>query len=85
MHRRTLEQLIENLYLSGEQSVGKSETSNLVDFKLIKFDCLGKSYCLNHFADTSFAGSAMRTTEGVWLSCTPTDSYLLVPLDFEGA
>ncbi|KAG9087788.1 hypothetical protein FRC06_002366, partial [Ceratobasidium sp. 370] len=33
---------------------------------------------------TSFAGSAMRTTEGVWLSCTPTESYLLVSLDFEG-
>ncbi|QRW25765.1 GTP-binding protein [Rhizoctonia solani] len=45
---------------------------------------VGKSYCLNHFADTSFAGSAMRTTEGVWLSCTPTDDYLLVSLDFEG-
>ncbi|QRV98718.1 E3 ubiquitin-protein ligase TRIP12 [Ceratobasidium sp. AG-Ba] len=45
---------------------------------------VGKSYCLNHFADTSFAGSAMRTTEGVWLSCTPTESYLLVSLDFEG-
>ncbi|KDN38013.1 hypothetical protein RSAG8_09786, partial [Rhizoctonia solani AG-8 WAC10335] len=45
---------------------------------------VGKSYCLNHFADTSFAGSAMRTTEGVWLSCTPTDGYLLVSLDFEG-
>ncbi|KDN33971.1 hypothetical protein RSAG8_12942, partial [Rhizoctonia solani AG-8 WAC10335] len=45
---------------------------------------VGKSYCLNHFSDTSFAGSAMRTTEGVWLSCTPTDDYLLVSLDFEG-
>ncbi|KAG8693956.1 hypothetical protein FRC09_010163, partial [Ceratobasidium sp. 395] len=45
---------------------------------------VGKSYCLNHFADTLFAGSAMRTTEGVWLSCTPTESYLLVSLDFEG-
>ncbi|KAL5634326.1 hypothetical protein ACGC1H_002410 [Rhizoctonia solani] len=45
---------------------------------------VGKSYCLNHFADTSFAGSAMRTTEGAWLSCTPTSDYLLVSLDFEG-
>ncbi|CUA74082.1 E3 ubiquitin-protein ligase TRIP12 [Rhizoctonia solani] len=45
---------------------------------------VGKSYCLNHFADTSFAGSAMRTTEGVWMSCTPTEEYLLVSLDFEG-
>ncbi|KAF8607193.1 hypothetical protein BDV93DRAFT_303052 [Ceratobasidium sp. AG-I] len=68
----------------GEQSVGESKTTNLVSFKLTEFGSLGKSYCLNHFADTSFAGSAMRTTEGVWLSCTPTDSYLLVSLDFEG-
>ncbi|TFY80220.1 hypothetical protein EWM64_g3792 [Hericium alpestre] len=29
---------------------------------------VGKSFALNHLADTSFAGSAMRTTEGVWLS-----------------
>ncbi|KAF7370363.1 VWFA domain-containing protein [Mycena sanguinolenta] len=45
---------------------------------------VGKSYALNHLADTSFAGSAMRTTEGVWMSVTPTDEYLLVSLDFEG-
>ncbi|KAH7325389.1 hypothetical protein B0J17DRAFT_581807, partial [Rhizoctonia solani] len=45
---------------------------------------VGKSYCLNHFADTSFAGSAMRTTEGIWLSCTPTVDYVLISLDFEG-
>ncbi|CAE6486842.1 unnamed protein product [Rhizoctonia solani] len=45
---------------------------------------LGKSYTLDHFADTSFAGSRMCTTEGVWLSCTPTKEYLLVSLDFQG-
>ncbi|TFY82538.1 hypothetical protein EWM64_g1473 [Hericium alpestre] len=45
---------------------------------------VGKSFALNHLADTSFAGSAMRTTEGVWLSCTPTDNALIVTLDFEG-
>ncbi|KAF7370364.1 VWFA domain-containing protein [Mycena sanguinolenta] len=45
---------------------------------------VGKSYALNHLADTSFAGSAMRTTEGVWMSVTPTDDFLLVSLDFEG-
>ncbi|KAF8216790.1 hypothetical protein K438DRAFT_1797846 [Mycena galopus ATCC 62051] len=45
---------------------------------------VGKSFCLNHLVDTSFAGSAMRTTEGVWMSVTPTDSALLVALDFEG-
>ncbi|KAJ6519102.1 hypothetical protein C8R45DRAFT_950246 [Mycena sanguinolenta] len=45
---------------------------------------VGKSYGLNHLVDTSFAGSAMRTTEGVWMSLTPTDEYLIVSLDFEG-
>ncbi|ETW76226.1 hypothetical protein HETIRDRAFT_162985 [Heterobasidion irregulare TC 32-1] len=45
---------------------------------------VGKSYALNHFVDTSFAGSAMRTTEGVWMSVTPTHSALVVALDFKG-
>ncbi|KIO11023.1 hypothetical protein M404DRAFT_20554 [Pisolithus tinctorius Marx 270] len=45
---------------------------------------VGKSYALNHFVDTSFAGSAMRTTEGVWMSVTPTEKELIVALDFEG-
>lgn len=45
---------------------------------------MGKSFALNHLVDTSFAGSAMRTTEGVWMSVTPTDDTLIVALDFEG-
>jgi hypothetical protein len=45
---------------------------------------VGKSYALNHLVDTSFAGSAMRTTEGVWMSVTPTKGALIVALDFEG-
>ncbi|KAH9956844.1 hypothetical protein BGW80DRAFT_234167 [Lactifluus volemus] len=45
---------------------------------------VGKSFALNHLVDTSFAGSAMRTTEGVWMSVTPTDKELIVALDFEG-
>ncbi|KAG8797353.1 hypothetical protein FRC20_007476 [Serendipita sp. 405] len=45
---------------------------------------VGKSYSLNHFADTSFAGSAMRCTQGVWLSVTPCKDELLVTMDFEG-
>jgi GTPase Era involved in 16S rRNA processing len=45
---------------------------------------VGKSFALNHLVDTSFAGSAMRTTEGVWMSVTPTDAALIVALDFEG-
>ena len=46
---------------------------------------VGKSYALNHLVDTSFAGSAMRTTEGVWMSVTPTAKELVVALDFEGS
>ncbi|KAI0302836.1 hypothetical protein B0F90DRAFT_1667445 [Multifurca ochricompacta] len=45
---------------------------------------VGKSFTLNHLVDTSFAGSAMRTTEGVWMSVSPTDDALIVALDFEG-
>ncbi|EIW81351.1 hypothetical protein CONPUDRAFT_82336 [Coniophora puteana RWD-64-598 SS2] len=45
---------------------------------------VGKSFMLNHLADTSFAGSAMRTTEGVWMSVAPTEDALIVALDFEG-
>ncbi|KAI0723140.1 hypothetical protein C8Q76DRAFT_671490 [Earliella scabrosa] len=45
---------------------------------------VGKSFALNHLVDTSFAGSAMRTTEGVWMSVTPTADALIVALDFEG-
>jgi GTPase Era involved in 16S rRNA processing len=45
---------------------------------------VGKSFALNHLVDTSFAGSAMRTTEGVWMSVTPTKESLIVALDFEG-
>ena len=45
---------------------------------------VGKSYTLNHFVDTSFIGSAMRCTEGVWLSVTPTQDALVVSLVFDG-
>lgn len=44
----------------------------------------GKSYMLAHLVDTSFAGSAMRCTEGVWMCVTPTTETLFVALDFEG-
>ncbi|KAI9431439.1 hypothetical protein BJY52DRAFT_1423126, partial [Lactarius psammicola] len=45
---------------------------------------VGKSFALNHLVDTSFAGSALRTTEGVWMSVLPTEDALIVALDFEG-
>lgn len=45
---------------------------------------VGKSFALNHLVDTSFAMSAMRTTDGVWMSVTPTEDSLIVALDFEG-
>ncbi|RHZ49002.1 hypothetical protein Glove_535g12 [Diversispora epigaea] len=44
----------------------------------------GKSYLLNHFIGSTFDGSAMRCTEGVWMSLVRTDDTLYVALDFEG-
>ncbi|KAJ1301232.1 hypothetical protein OPQ81_003641 [Rhizoctonia solani] len=45
---------------------------------------VGKTYSLDHFANTSLGVCGDRDTKGIWLSCTPTDKYLLVVLDFKG-
>ncbi|KAI0250862.1 hypothetical protein BJV78DRAFT_1127282, partial [Lactifluus subvellereus] len=45
---------------------------------------VGNSFTLNHVVDTSFAESAMRATEGVWMSVSPTDDALIVALDLRG-
>ncbi|CAI2161360.1 13694_t:CDS:10 [Funneliformis geosporum] len=44
----------------------------------------GKSFMLNHLVGTTFDGSAMRCTEGVWMSLVNTKQYIYVALDFEG-
>ncbi|CAG8584575.1 25121_t:CDS:10, partial [Gigaspora margarita] len=44
----------------------------------------GKSYLLNHCLGTTFDGSAMRCTEGIWMSLVKIDKILYVALDFEG-
>ncbi|CAB4409767.1 unnamed protein product [Rhizophagus irregularis] len=44
----------------------------------------GKSFMLNHLVGTTFDGSAMRCTEGVWMSLVNTKEYIYVALDFEG-
>ncbi|POG65607.1 hypothetical protein GLOIN_2v1665293 [Rhizophagus irregularis DAOM 181602=DAOM 197198] len=44
----------------------------------------GKSFMLNHLVGTTFDGSAMRCTEGVWMSLVNTKKYIYVALDFEG-
>ncbi|GBC16228.2 hypothetical protein GLOIN_2v1865248 [Rhizophagus irregularis DAOM 181602=DAOM 197198] len=44
----------------------------------------GKSYLLNHCVGSTFDGSAMRCTEGVWMSVVKTNDILYVALDFEG-
>ncbi|RHZ48993.1 hypothetical protein Glove_535g6 [Diversispora epigaea] len=44
----------------------------------------GKSYLLNHCIGSTFDGSAMRCTEGVWMSLVKTNNTLYVALDFEG-
>ncbi|KAF8267054.1 hypothetical protein EI94DRAFT_1830340 [Lactarius quietus] len=43
-----------------------------------------ESYLLNHLVDTSFSGTEVGITEGVWMSVTPTDEVLVVSLEFEG-
>jgi len=45
---------------------------------------VGKSYTLSHLLDTSFAGSAMRTAKGIWISVAPPEGPLMVALDLEG-
>ena len=64
----------------GEQSVGKSYSVRLLGRQSSNSHFVQ----INHLVDTSFAGSAMRCTEGVWMSCTPTSDALIVSLDFEG-
>ncbi|GBB87958.1 hypothetical protein RclHR1_14460001 [Rhizophagus clarus] len=44
----------------------------------------GKSYLLNHLIGSTFDGSAMRCTEGVWMSLVITKKYIYIALDFEG-
>ncbi|KAJ3219148.1 hypothetical protein HDU67_002481 [Dinochytrium kinnereticum] len=44
----------------------------------------GKSYMINHIVGTHFDGNAMRCTEGVWMSISPTDDAIYISLDFEG-
>ncbi|KAJ3232590.1 hypothetical protein HDU81_002853 [Chytriomyces hyalinus] len=46
----------------------------------------GKSFMLNHLLGTSFDGSAMRCTEGAWMSMIPKheSKTIYVGLDFEG-
>ncbi|GBB89840.1 hypothetical protein RclHR1_16670008 [Rhizophagus clarus] len=44
----------------------------------------GKSFMLNHLVGTTFDGSAMRCTEGVWMLLVNTEEFIYVVLDFEG-
>ncbi|CAE6478109.1 unnamed protein product [Rhizoctonia solani] len=44
----------------------------------------GKSYLLDHFADTSFGVCSDRDSLGIWLSCALVDDCLLVALDLKG-
>jgi hypothetical protein len=81
-----VEQIVELLSFGWYESIFSSYMSKM-PVKVVSSmgeQSVGKSYALNHFCDTSFAGSAMRTTEGVWMSVTPNDDALVVALDFEG-
>ncbi|KAJ7087696.1 hypothetical protein C8R43DRAFT_1244821 [Mycena crocata] len=79
-------QIVDSISLGWYESVFQSYMA-LKPIKVVSSmgeQSVGKSFCLNHLVDTSFAGSAMRTTEGVWMSVTPTEKTLIVALDFEG-
>ncbi|KAN0134234.1 hypothetical protein V8E53_008006 [Lactarius tabidus] len=45
---------------------------------------VGKSFTLNHLLGASFSGGGLGTTEGVWMSASPTEDALIVALDFDG-
>ncbi|CAG8689548.1 13591_t:CDS:10, partial [Racocetra persica] len=45
---------------------------------------MGEQYMLNHLIGTTFDGSAMRCTEGVWMSLAIAKKCIYVALDFEG-
>ncbi|KAI0692274.1 hypothetical protein BC835DRAFT_1277959 [Cytidiella melzeri] len=82
----TIDQVIDALSFGWYESIFQSYMSSK-PVKVVSSmgeQSVGKSFTLNHLADTSFAGSAMRTTEGVWMAVTPTDNALIVALDFEG-
>ncbi|KAL1691225.1 hypothetical protein GGG16DRAFT_113392 [Schizophyllum commune] len=79
-------QIVDSLTLGWYESIFQSyqATKPVKVVSSMGEQSVGKSFALNHLVDTSFAGSAMRTTEGVWMSVTPTDTALVVALDFEG-
>jgi hypothetical protein len=56
--------------INGWVQVRISASRNVVD-QLLGEQSVGKSFALNHLMDTSFAGSAMRTT-GACLASSPT-------------
>ncbi|EED81269.1 predicted protein [Postia placenta Mad-698-R] len=68
-----------------ERSLLGADVARIIDSLSIGEQSVGKSFALNHLVDTSFAGSAMRTTEGVWMSVAPLDDMIIVALDFEEA
>ncbi|KAG8956419.1 hypothetical protein FRC03_010886, partial [Tulasnella sp. 419] len=82
----TVDQIITSISLGWYESIFNSYMA-AKPVKLISSmgeQSVGKSFALNHVVDSSFAGSALRTTEGVWLSVCPTRDTLVVALDFEG-
>ncbi|KAG8921722.1 hypothetical protein FRC02_012397, partial [Tulasnella sp. 418] len=82
----TVDQIIDSISLGWYESIFNSYMAKK-PVKVVSSmgeQSVGKSFTLNHIVDSSFAGSALRTTEGVWLSVCPTRDTLVVALDFEG-
>ncbi|KAG8920753.1 hypothetical protein FRC02_000712, partial [Tulasnella sp. 418] len=82
----TVDQIIDSISLGWYESIFNSymATKPVKVVSSMGEQRVGKSFTLNHIVDSSFAGSALRTTEGVWLSVCPTRDTLVVALDFEG-
>ncbi|KAG8952848.1 hypothetical protein FRC03_012004, partial [Tulasnella sp. 419] len=82
----TVDQIITSISLGWYESIFSSymATKPVKVISSMGEQSVGKSFALNHVVDSSFAGSALRTTEGVWLSVCPTKDTLVVALDFEG-
>ncbi|CAG8588725.1 6761_t:CDS:10 [Rhizophagus irregularis] len=83
--RRHVEIISKNISFGWYEGIFKHFSSKKV--KIISSmgeQSCGKSFMLNHLVGTTFDGSAMRCTEGVWMSLVNTKECIYVALDFEG-
>ncbi|KAG8988349.1 hypothetical protein FRB94_000889, partial [Tulasnella sp. JGI-2019a] len=77
--------IIDTLSLGWYESIfGWYAAKEVKVISLMGEQSVGKSYCLDHLVDSSFAGPASYATDGVWLSVCPSKDTLVVALNFKG-